>query len=74
MSGTEQGTVLGVLVATVHVLHPVDRVPLILTVGTEVTDPAVAEQITNPGCWEGGQQPAESSSSRSAKKPSKSAD
>lgn len=43
---------LGVLAATVHVLDPVERVPLVLTPGTEVTDPAVAEQITNPACWE----------------------
>lgn len=43
---------IGVLAATVHVLDPVERVPLVLTPGTEVTDPAVAEQITNPACWE----------------------
>lgn len=42
---------LGVLTATVHVLDPVERVPLVLTAGTEVTDPAIAEQITNPACW-----------------------
>lgn len=43
---------LGVLAATVHVLDPVERVPMVLTPGTEVKDPAVAEQITNPVCWE----------------------
>lgn len=43
---------LGVLAATVHVLDPVERVPIILTPGTEVTEPDVAEQITNPACWE----------------------
>ncbi|MFG2975931.1 hypothetical protein ACGFYY_23515 [Streptomyces sp. NPDC048331] len=44
---------VGVLAATVHVLDPEERVPIVLTVGTEVTDPAIAEQITNPACWEG---------------------
>ncbi|MFE1558903.1 hypothetical protein ACFW6V_28465 [Streptomyces sp. NPDC058734] len=43
---------LGVLAATVHVLDPVERDPIVLTPGTEVTDPDVAEQITNPACWE----------------------
>uniref|UniRef100_UPI0036B2A820 hypothetical protein n=1 Tax=Streptomyces sp. NPDC059564 TaxID=3346865 RepID=UPI0036B2A820 len=43
---------LGVLAATVHVLDPVERIPIILTFGTEVTDPAIAGQITNPNCWE----------------------
>ncbi|KAA6215036.1 hypothetical protein CP973_39225 [Streptomyces albofaciens JCM 4342] len=40
-----------VLAATVHVLDPVSREPLVLTAGTKVTDPAIAEQITNPACW-----------------------
>ncbi|MFD9418749.1 hypothetical protein ACFWC9_29125 [Streptomyces goshikiensis] len=43
---------LGVLAATVHVLDPVERLPIVLTPGTEVTDPAIAEQITNSACWE----------------------
>ncbi|MFH9426224.1 hypothetical protein [Streptomyces sp. NPDC017529] len=42
-----------VLAATVHLLDPASREPLVLTVGTEVTDPAVTEQITNPACWAG---------------------
>ncbi|MGD3109451.1 hypothetical protein [Streptomyces sp. YGL11-2] len=42
---------LGVLAATVHILDLVERVPLVLHVGAEVTDPAIAEQITNPKCW-----------------------
>ncbi|MGV9884659.1 hypothetical protein [Streptomyces sp. NPDC003006] len=42
---------LGVLAATVHVLEPAERIPTVLLAGTEVTDPAVAEQITNPKCW-----------------------
>lgn len=48
---------LGVLAATVHVIDPGDRVPLVLLAGTEVTDPAVAAQITNPRCWQDGQPP-----------------
>ncbi|MFH8405288.1 hypothetical protein ACH4FX_11005 [Streptomyces sp. NPDC018019] len=40
-----------VLAATVHVLDPVSREPLVLTAGAEVTDPAIAEQITNAACW-----------------------
>lgn len=49
---------LGVLSATVHVLNPVERVPVVLLAGEEVSDPAVVEQITNPRCWEGGQPPS----------------
>ncbi|MEV6946724.1 hypothetical protein AB0N07_33100, partial [Streptomyces sp. NPDC051172] len=45
---------LGVLAASVHVLDPVERIPVVLLAGESVTDPAVAEQITNPRCWEGG--------------------
>lgn len=48
---------LGILTATVHVLDPVERVPLVLTVGTEVTDPEIAQQITNPSCWENSEPP-----------------
>lgn len=48
----------GVLAAVVHILDPVERVPVVLHVGEQVTDPAVSEQITNPRCWEGGQPPA----------------
>lgn len=43
---------LGVLAAAVHVLDPVERIPVVLLAGEQVTDPAVAEQITNPRCWE----------------------
>lgn len=62
--------VLGVLAATVHVLDPVDRVSLIFVAGTEVTETAVAAQITNPHCWKNGQPPAietEPTSSRRSK-------
>ncbi|MCY0929470.1 hypothetical protein OTB20_25370 [Streptomyces sp. H27-H1] len=48
---------LGVLTATVHVVDPMQRVPLVLTAGTEVTDPEIAEQITNPNCWENDEPP-----------------
>lgn len=48
----------GVLAAIVHVLDPVQRVPLILPANTEVTDSAIAEQITNPHCWGAGTPPA----------------
>ncbi|SHN07423.1 hypothetical protein [Streptomyces yunnanensis] len=63
---------LGVLAAAVHVLDPVERIPVVLFAGEQVTDPAVAEQITNPRCWEGGQLPpsqelAPSKSARKAK-------
>ncbi|MFI9228667.1 hypothetical protein [Streptomyces rimosus] len=44
-------TAPNVLAATVHVLDPASREPLVLTAGTEVADPAVTEQITNPACW-----------------------
>ncbi|MEN8649069.1 hypothetical protein ABCR94_00065 [Streptomyces sp. 21So2-11] len=47
----------GVLAVTVHVLDPVERLPLVLPAGTEVGDPAIAEQITNPKCWQDGQAP-----------------
>lgn len=40
-----------VLAATVHVLDPVSREPLVMTAGAEVTDPVIAEQITHPACW-----------------------
>lgn len=43
---------LGVLAATVHVLDPIEHTPIILTAGTEVTDPEIAGQITNPKCWD----------------------
>jgi hypothetical protein len=43
-----------VLAATVHVLDPIQRTPLILSANTEVTDSAIAEQITNPRCWQAG--------------------
>ncbi|MDJ0383222.1 hypothetical protein [Streptomyces sp. G-G2] len=50
---------LGVLTATVHILDPVERIPLVLIAGTEVTDPEIAQQITNPICWENGEPPKE---------------
>ncbi|MEU5428462.1 hypothetical protein ACH4UT_23460 [Streptomyces sp. NPDC020799] len=72
MSTADRGQVLGTLAATVHALDPVDRVPLILTAGTEITDPAIAEQISNPDCWEGGPPtgPSPGKSSRKAAKAS----
>ncbi|GHE11388.1 hypothetical protein GCM10010339_70990 [Streptomyces alanosinicus] len=42
----------GILAATVHILDPVERVPLVLQAGTKVTDPVIAEQINNPRCWQ----------------------
>lgn len=42
----------GVLATAVHILDPVEHVPVVLLAGTQVADPAVAEQITNPRCWE----------------------
>ncbi|GHI41111.1 hypothetical protein Sviol_55190 [Streptomyces violascens] len=48
----------GALAATVHVLDPVGRVPLVLAAGTEITDPAIADQITNPRCWQDSKLPA----------------
>ncbi|MFI0912502.1 hypothetical protein [Streptomyces abikoensis] len=65
---------IGILAAAVHVLHPVERVPLILTAGTPVTDPAIAEQITNPDCWEGGEPPSRPSTAKATRKSAKSAD
>ncbi|UQA93758.1 hypothetical protein [Streptomyces halobius] len=60
---------LGVLAAAVHVLDPVERIPVVLLAGEQVTDRAIAEQITNPCCWEGGQPPTqESAPSKSARK------
>ncbi|MEU9120096.1 hypothetical protein AB0C96_09580 [Streptomyces sp. NPDC048506] len=60
---------LGVLVAAVHVVDPVERIPVVLLAGEQVTDPAIAEQITNPRCWEAGQPPSqESAPSKSARK------
>ncbi|MGX1668547.1 hypothetical protein [Streptomyces sp. NPDC055400] len=60
---------LGVLSTAVHVLDPVERIPLVLHAGDEVTDAAVAEQITNPRCWEGSQVPSqETVPSRTARK------
>ncbi|MEU2870619.1 hypothetical protein ABZ769_15655 [Streptomyces olivoreticuli] len=54
---TAQGKVLGTLAAAVHVLDPVARNPVILTPGTEVTDPDIASQFTNGACWQGNQAP-----------------
>ena len=48
---------LGVLSTAVHVLDPVERIPLVLLAGDEITDTAIAEQITNPRCWKGNQVP-----------------
>lgn len=47
----------GVLATAVHVLDPVERTPRVLLAGEPVTDPALAEQITNPRCWQDGQPP-----------------
>lgn len=74
MSAVDQGKVLGTLAATVHALDPVDRVPLILTAGTEITDPAIAEQITNPDCWAGGKPPTDPSPGKSSRKAAKAAE
>lgn len=49
---------LGVLAATVHILDPAERIPAVLLAGTEVTEQAVAEQITNPKCWHTPPKPA----------------
>lgn len=57
----------GVLAATVHVLDPVERVPLVLEAGTKVTDPAIADQITNPRCWHA--EPTPGSGRASTRKP-----
>lgn len=57
----------GVLAATVHVLDPVERVPLVLEAGTKVTDPAITEQITNPRCWHS--EPTSGSVGASTRKP-----
>ncbi|WP_367132899.1 MULTISPECIES: hypothetical protein [Streptomyces] len=73
MSTTDRSQVLGTLAATVHALDPVDRVPLILTAGTEITNPAIAEQITNPDCWEGGP-PTAPSPGKPSRKPAKAAE
>ncbi|MGF0177285.1 hypothetical protein ACQF36_44610 [Streptomyces sp. Marseille-Q5077] len=50
-----------------HVLDPVERVPLVLEAGAEVTDPAIAEQITNPRCWQ--PEPTPGSGRASTRKP-----
>lgn len=39
------------LAETVFVTDPKTHGTLLLTAGTEVTDPAVAEQITHPDAW-----------------------
>ncbi|MFI1176664.1 hypothetical protein [Streptomyces melanogenes] len=43
----------GMLATAVHILDPVERIPVVLPAGTTVTDPAIIEQITNPRCWDG---------------------
>lgn len=58
---------LGVLATTVHVLDPVERIPVVLLAGECVSDPALADQITNPRCWEGEQPPAQTSKSSARK-------
>ncbi|MFE3182805.1 hypothetical protein ACFXKR_18320 [Streptomyces violascens] len=55
------------LSATVHVIDPVEHVPLVLPAGTEVTDPSIAEQITNPRCWRNTQPPTTPKGTRKAK-------
>lgn len=62
------GKSLGVLAAAVHVLHPVERTPMVLLAGEQVTDPAVAEQITNSRCWKGGQPSTQGTASTSARR------
>ncbi|MFF8961918.1 hypothetical protein ACF1BK_04040 [Streptomyces globisporus] len=52
---------LGVLAASVHVLDPIERIPVVLLADEGVTDAALADQITNPRCWEGEQPPAPTS-------------
>ncbi|MFF0741531.1 hypothetical protein ACFYVL_14140 [Streptomyces sp. NPDC004111] len=59
---------LGTLVCAVHILDPGERVPVVLVAGTEVTDPAVAEQITNPRCWQDGVPPSPKAATTSARK------
>jgi hypothetical protein len=62
---------LGTLSCAVHVLDPVERIPVVLLPGTEVANPAIAEQITNPRCWQEGAPPgpkaAPSTSARKTK-------
>ena len=59
----------GVLATAVHVLDPVERVPLVLLAGTTVTSPALIEQITNPRCWDGDPPtPTETEATSSARK------
>ncbi|MEV0446030.1 hypothetical protein AB0I84_27005 [Streptomyces spectabilis] len=60
---------LGVLAATVHILDPTERTPAVLLAGTDVTDPAVAEQITNPKCWSGAPSTADPASPKAPRKP-----
>lgn len=42
---------LGVLSTAVHVIDPETRTAFVLGPGEEVTNPAIAQQITNPRCW-----------------------
>lgn len=64
---SSSSTAGGVLAATVHVLDPVERAPLVLEAGTTITDPAIASQITNPRCWRPEQAPG--SGRTSSRKP-----
>ncbi|MEV4502572.1 hypothetical protein [Streptomyces klenkii] len=66
--GAAQGKALGTLAVAVHVLDPVERIPLILTPGTEVCDPDVASQITNPACWQGNQVPVLGAEKKASRK------
>lgn len=60
---------LGVLSTAVHVLDPVEHIPLVLLAGDQITDPAIAEQITNPRCWKGNQAPTtETAAPKTARK------
>ncbi|MFJ4010325.1 hypothetical protein [Streptomyces sp. NPDC090026] len=59
---------LGVLGAAVHVIDPETRTAFVIGPGEEVTDPAIAQQITNPRCWKDCA-PARPAGSRGGKKP-----
>ncbi|WP_432008842.1 hypothetical protein [Streptomyces bacillaris] len=58
----------GVLSTAVHVIDPETRTAFVLGPGEEVTDPAIAQQITNPRCWKDGA-PFRPAGSRGGRKP-----
>ncbi|MFF4509388.1 hypothetical protein [Streptomyces sp. NPDC001401] len=50
-------------------LDPLEHIPLVLLAGDPITDPAIAEQITNPRCWKGNQVPTtETAAPKTARK------